>query len=415
MISPHGLMTTRVIEAILRAVAPDEIELAAELLYVGPGAPLAKFVQSLFNCTSLSPYTNFVDVTLGWLARKATPSEELICLSRLICLLGRHLTAYDLVSFHYRGANYPDALFLDALLQRFLVVLAKTSEGRSNDAAGRKIRRALRHGLLLRRRYEEHAVPDEPTSPGENIRVLPEPHRRVPDEQIESTNRRRRRLFADMRTVDLVPETLRPLVAQAMEDLADPLERRELGLALFIDRPLGFFQQPAEPDATPLLSYLAYSETIAGARLREIDRLANELNISEKWSETPGKHGPIWTPTEFALDLARIPDSRRPAVSLADARRVAADFRILRTTWSSAIDYWGFWLWFKVGKLPFRDWPLVARVLVESGETRMIAFDASGQARLEFDLDSSAGFLLRSSVELPRAGLITASGERIGV
>src|SRR5207248_2080236 len=43
---------------------------------------------------------DFVDF-LAWLQRQ----------------LGRHLTAYDLVTFHHRGANYPDALLLDAVLK----------------------------------------------------------------------------------------------------------------------------------------------------------------------------------------------------------------------------------------------------------------------------------------------------------
>ena len=49
---------------------------------------------------------------LGWLLRQ----------------LGRHLTAYDLVVFHHRGANYPDALVLDAVLKAYLIRIERRPE-----------------------------------------------------------------------------------------------------------------------------------------------------------------------------------------------------------------------------------------------------------------------------------------------
>ena len=48
------------------------------------------------------------------------------------------------------------------------------------------------------------------------------------------------------------------------------VELRELGTALYLDRPLGVYKEPAEVDRTPLLSYEAFSLTIAEARLRNL-------------------------------------------------------------------------------------------------------------------------------------------------
>ena len=52
----------------------------------------------------------------------------------LLRQLGRHLTAYDLVTFHHRGANYPDALLLDDLLRRYLLRIERTPELFVGDA-----------------------------------------------------------------------------------------------------------------------------------------------------------------------------------------------------------------------------------------------------------------------------------------
>src|SRR5262249_45958557 len=125
------------------------------------------------------------------------------CLGFLLRQLGRHLTAYDLVTFHHKGANYPDALMLDALLKSFLRVVERKPELFTRESTdlpresnGKRYRRsALRQAWLLRRQYEGHLVPDAPTSPGENSRVLPPPHIRVLDEQILNPSRRTKRLY----------------------------------------------------------------------------------------------------------------------------------------------------------------------------------------------------------------------------
>ena len=82
-------------------------------------------LRALFNDVSLSPWTDFIDKVLALLAlveKAGLLSVEQVIdfesyLLRLVC---RHLTAYDLVTFHHRGANYPDALLLDAVLTDYL-------------------------------------------------------------------------------------------------------------------------------------------------------------------------------------------------------------------------------------------------------------------------------------------------------
>src|SRR5262249_18089237 len=168
---------------------------------------------------------------------------------------GRHLTAYALVTFHHRGANYPDALLLDAVLKAYLARVNRRPPAFATDpsdnavtAAGKRLRRrALRQGRLLRRRYEGHAVPDAPTSPGEHARVLPPEYPRVPEEQLLQPAKRKNLLFAG----DPLPRHLGPhgesVLRESVADLRHADELRELGLALYLDRPLGDAKAPAEP------------------------------------------------------------------------------------------------------------------------------------------------------------------------
>ncbi len=292
-------------------------------------ADLSTLLRTLFNEVSLSPYTDLVEKTLLFLRTLEEcglfQTDEVVdFLSYLLRHLGRHLTAYDLVVFHHRGANYPDALLLDAVLKEYLTILERRPELFADAAEDsepiqrrkRLRRRALRQGWLLRRRYEGHPVPDLPTSPGENTRVLPASHPRVPEEQIMQPARRTRRLYAE----DPLSHRLGPqaagLLRQSLLDLQHPDEWRELGLAVFLDRPLGVGKAATEPDGTLLLSAEAFSASIARERLR-----AAEASLA---LDPPEVHG---------LPLDAIGGAVRPGtVSLADARRAAADFVFLRTT-----------------------------------------------------------------------------------
>src|SRR5262249_5723310 len=158
----------------------------------------------------------------------------------------------------------PDALLLDALLKATFTLARRRPE---LFRSSRLRRRGLRQGWLLRRRYEGLLVPDQPTSLGENQRVLPEPFHRVPEEQILQPHLRSRKLFAGDPLQAWLTSEDRELLRQGLADLEHPADLRELGMALFLDRPLGTAKHPLEPDLTPLLSYEAFSRSLAGRRL----------------------------------------------------------------------------------------------------------------------------------------------------
>ena len=290
--------------------------------------PLLPLLRTLFNEVSLSPYTDLVDKSLSLVDERerqghATPAEAVDFLGGLIRQLGRHLTAYDLITFHHRGANYPDALLLDAALKRLLGRIEKHPElFLGGEDRQRLRRRALRQGWLLRRFYEGHAVPDAPASSGENMRVLPPPHVHVSEEQILHPARRTRRLFAD----DPLTNHLGPRGAEALRqsvaDLRHPEELLELGMALFLDRPLGTGKAPGEPDQTLLLSHLAFSRSLARQRLKLLAGAAEYEGFLTAMAE--GLRG---------VPVSAVAGRPRPgAVSAADARQVADDFLFLRTT-----------------------------------------------------------------------------------
>jgi len=338
--STSGLERAKSLELALRAIAPGEAGGLADVLEITlppdtAGRSAARLLREVFNGAALSPYTDFVGALLALvdeLSRRPWfgPQASLNTLSYMLRHLVRHLTAYDLSLFHSFGANYPDALFLDALVKAYLRLIESRPELIAAPGAT-LARRALRQGLLLRHQYEGHRVPDAPTSMGENARVLPEPFVRVPEQQITDPAQRRRKLFADDPTDALLGPAARAALKQSMQDLQKPGELVELGLALFLDRPLGVHYEAGAVDRSPLVSYEAYSRFIARRRLAAIKSLGwidrtvfDELSAQVK--EMPAAGIAI-------TDLA--PVERPGVVSLADAVKAAPDFRLLRSTRSS--------------------------------------------------------------------------------
>jgi hypothetical protein len=371
----------------------------------------------LFNEVSLSPYTGLVDRALSLLraladAGRLSPGEAADVVARLLRLLGRHLTAYDLVKFHHQGANYPDALFLDALLKA-LLDLARRHPDEFIESPGedvgvrrrkRRRRRGLRQGWLLRCRYEGHLVPDAPTSQGENQRVLPPAFPRVPDEQILQPMRRTRRLFADDPLRDSLGEAERALLRQSVLDLRDPEELRELGTALFLDRPLGVAKAPAEPDATPLLSYEAFSPTLAARRLKQVADLglADPETIGELRSALAGL-------TVAGLPLREVPARPRPGtVSLADAQLSADDWVLLRTTPRTVRALLAL---YDLAPLVGRPALIVTGGDPGDGRPRLRVYDEGLRQRLELAFDPARGYESRGGVEYPAGGLVIEKGE----
>jgi hypothetical protein len=420
------LERVKLLEAFLHAVPVVELPEAAVRFakrWFGQASrmeiDLCSLLRALFNHASLSPYTGLGEKTVAFLDALEglgfMPAAAVVdFLGWLLRQIGRHLTAYDLVTFHHRGANYPDALVLDAVLKAYLsrierepkLFLDGPGEHEVRQRIKRLRRRALRQGWLIRRRYEGWPVPDLPTSPGENNRVLPPSHPRVPEEQILQPSRRTRRLYAgDPLTVHLGPhgaETLR----QSAVDLRHAEELRELGMALFLDRPFGAGKAPGEPDGTLLLASEAYSRSIAEERLSALAREPGVLPDAERDAclrrlrEGAETHG---------LPLDAVGGDARPGtVSLTDARRAAADFVLLRTTPGSVRALLEQYDFTPLAEEIELDWllsgglVLLARGAMGPG---VLVYDEDVRPRLELIPQTVGGYVSRAGQEYPREGL----------
>ena len=104
----------------------------------------------------------------------------------------------------------------------------------------------------------------------------------MPDEQVVNPLKRGRALFAGDPLPRYLTATGERILRASFADLAAPSELRELGMALFLDRPLGAFKAPGEPDQTPILSYEAFSRSIAGRRLDSIGKDREFLSAAEQ-------------------------------------------------------------------------------------------------------------------------------------
>jgi hypothetical protein len=413
----------KLLETLLHAVPPQEVGTAAELFFARWSAhkeELPALFRTMFNEVALSPYTDLVDKTLAFLraleaARHLTAAQVIDFLSYLLRQQSRHLTAYDLVTFHHRGANYPDALLLDAVLKAYLemaerqpeLFLAAAGDAEPEQKKQRIRRRALRHGWLLRRRYEGHLVPDEPTSQGENTRVLPPPHQRVPEEQIVFPQQRSRRLFAGDPLERFLTATALTILEESIRDLRGPVEMRELGLAIFLDRPLDAGKAPREPDQTLLLSSVAFSRSIARDRLRF---LAEDLGLIPDRA-TFGTYRRLLDDLKVSgLSLEAVAGTPRAgSVSLVDAGKAAPDFIFL---WTTSQSVQAFHSHFDFGRLlervALQDLSASARqLIVRSGQTgaSLMIYDYQMRKRLEIDFDPQQGYASRAGIELPLSPL----------
>lgn len=361
-------------------------------------------IREVFNAVSLSPFTNFTSNALSWIQcmverGSITMDQHADLLASLLLQISSHLAAYDLVTFHHRGANYPDALLLDELLSD---LLRKATEHpdliRGNQRQARLRRRAILHGAVLRTEYAHQLVPDLPTSTGENCRVLPAPFGRVPEEQIVSIKSRTRRLFDDEWHFD------RTLIGSCLRDLVREDELLSLGTAIYLDRPLGFAKLPGEPDATLLCSHVLFSRTIAQHRLQILKRRAD-------WNPHDGDiDGLIELLRQLPVDGTPLdclgPPPRPGVVSLHDTGRIAGDFVLLRTTQRTIR---AFARQFDIESLeqlglPASEWRLVVPGGSDAAPTLRV-YDATLRLRAELSVDLSCGYSQRAGMEFPAAGL----------
>jgi len=269
----------------------------------------------------------------------------------------------------------------------------------------------MRQAWLLWHRYEGHLVPDEPTSPGENARVLPLPHQRVPEEQILNPAKRTRLLFAGDPLSPHLRDQARAALRQSIDDLSHPQELKELGTALFLDRPLGIGKAPGEPDQTLLLSYEAFSRSIAEERLRY---LAQDLKLFSGEAVLEACLKGLRSIKIAGIPLEEVDDTARiGGVSLADAHKVAPDFLFLRTTSKAVTDFLDQYDFeplarrFLVHYLTPRSRLLIVKRPSPSGTSEGIlaVYDADVRPRLELAFDPRQGYVSRGGIESPASGL----------
>jgi hypothetical protein len=429
----------KLLETLLHVTPMEELSGLESLLpptKAGTPTPILDVLRTLFNEVSLSPWTDLVDKTLALLRGlqeqgRLAAADLIDFLGRLLRQLGRHLTAYDLVTFHHRGANYPDALLLDALLKAYLdlarrhpeLFLEAAADTPAQQQAKRLRRRGLRQGWLLRRRYEGHLVPDAPTSQGENRRVLPGAYVRVPEEQILNPIRRDKRLFAEDSLQSHLEGPGQEILQQSLADLQDPAELRELGTALFLDRPFGAGKPPAAPDATLLLSCEAFSRSLAERRLQLLTGPLAALSPAEAETLRPLLESAALV---RGVPLAAVATRMRPGtVALTDAHQVAEDFVFWRTTPRTVrafLDLYDFtalrqrldlaWL------APERPVLILGSLADAAGHVQLVIHDEEARPRLELTFDPARGYASRGGVEYPADGLrVTgvwdARGERV--
>jgi hypothetical protein len=374
---------------------------------------LVSRLRRLFNEVSLTPYTGFVDNALkfAWLLQEQggiSLDAHVDFLTGLLRQTVHHLTAYDLITFHHQGANYPDALLLDALLRELLSLGQRAGQSPfvsdHGVARSRRRRRALLLGWWLHRLIEGLPVPDAPTSPGENARVLPFPHRLVPEAQLQQPVRRSRLLFSD-RPIDW--QSHRSLLESCLQELADPKALRQLGTALYLDRPFGDSKPKAALDLTPLLSYELFSRSVARQRAQRLQQIEPWLGSS-----------PFVVDAQKKLDEMDVPGLKVPppgrasqTVKLQDCWRLADDFVIRRPTPSTIRQVQGYFAW-ETAPAPFRDWYVRSLVPIplpgssQQEATRLLFYDAEFRPVFECRVADHDGFQRRAALELPMPGLV---------
>jgi hypothetical protein len=218
---------------------------------------------------------------------------------------------------------------------------------------------------------------------GENVRVLPDPFLRVPEEQILERSKRRRQLYSDKSTTDVLGPFGRDVFDVSLSDLDDPAELRELGMAVFLDRPLGMRLEPGEVDRTPLVSYEAFSRSIAGRRIEEL-RSAGWIDDARRdVLRSALENLPVW-----GVPLRDLSPRERPGVvSIADAGKAAPDFVLLRTTRRSLLELLAYVDVTRLAPASARDWLTQERdVLLVQHDSGRPVLRGYRHGQIEFEL-----------------------------
>ncbi len=344
--------------------------------------------QSFFQRLALNHGRHLLDRLMSCLRDGCTPALRERIVSRYLIGLVRHLSAFDLKRFHGQGSNYPDALFLDALLKAGLRSTTDAT-GRSADPCLPDQQRAFRQGWMMRKELEGLSVPAEPLSPGDQMRVWSTDAEEPPGEP-----RPRLRLFASEPAEDLLDDAARESLRQAVVKLSQPEELFELGRATFLDRPLGLYkqQQRVFQDRTPLFSYQSWSQRLTRQRLHDWRRWGwLDGSTLERLLALVNDLSPKGVPaTAVAL-----PQPRPGVVGLEDVLLAQPDFIFIRSTRSSLADLLNGYDFTPLDRHPASlgawlnspDCVLILRTpLKEQGDpprSLLTAYDARGSARLE--------------------------------
>ena len=323
-----------------------------------------------------------------------------------------HLTAYDLITFHHQGANYPDALLLDGLLRDVLALASVHSNLFKVDAQAdprsvadaRRRRRALLLGWWMHRFLNGLPVPDEPTSPGENARILPPPHHRVSEEQLHKLGRRTRYLYAES-AIDW--QVHRSLLQACLEELEDPEMLLELGTALYLDRPFGTLKPPGSLDLTPLLSYELFSRTVAHERLRRFEKFDPIIGSS------PALAAASALLERLSASGIPVPRSTHSGMTLRlqDCWRVADDFVVRRPSSATIRRVRAYFDW-KHAPFPLNEWhkrglrPIPVPDPAPTAPSRIVFYDRDWNPQFECSVAAEQGFARRGPLELPMPGLL---------
>lgn len=307
----------------LRRTDPLQMPAAATRIVAGAidgghEAAFADTLRGLFGELALTPahhlLANLMALLGVWRERTPDGATWTELMADMVRQLSRHLTAFDLRRFHNQGANYPDAILIDGFVK---LLLPRSAE----PATAEPLMTACR----LRRELEGLPVPDEPTSPGDLMRVRPGGDPGQLEKQIVDPAARQRRLFDADPLAPLLPAHLLELWRHHRLDV------KELGLALFLDRPLGVpkVAQRVAVDRTPLVSYLAFSHSLASKRLAALAEWG--WLGTDQAAELRAQLGQLVVPGIPVAELP-LPQPRPGVVCLEDARRAAADFAVIAIT-----------------------------------------------------------------------------------
>jgi hypothetical protein len=173
-------------------------------------------------------------------------------------------------------------------------------------------------------------------------------------------------------------------------DLHHPDELRELGMAVFIDRPLGVHKAPAEPDQTPLLSYEAFSRAIADQRLTE---LARDDGFGWSAEEVKSLRQMLRALAVAGIPVSAVGREARPVVSVSDALKVSEDFLLLRTLPRGVREFLQQYDVSADHLTPGQRVLLVRGVPRPGGGPLLAVYDAQLRLRMELEIDLRHGGL----------------------